>query len=81
MCNFFEKKICFEVFAYLCGIHCADPKDIFSQLVLQLDMVMFPLTINILGVSGRHCIPLATDPHTKTGVITGIICYSRVGAL
>ena len=31
--------------------------------------------MSILEVSGRHRIPLATDPHTGVGVITGIIWH------
>ena len=31
-------------------------------------LVISQLTIGILGILRRHCVPLATDPHTTTGV-------------
>ena len=59
-------------FAYLYGIHCAHPKDsFFFQFPLQLgakSLVISQLTITFLGVSMRHHIQFATNPHTRTGV-------------
>ena len=61
-------------FAYLCGIHCAHPKDTFFQFNLQLGaklLVISQLTISILGVLRRHHRPFATDPHTGMGANIG----------
>ena len=58
-------------FASHCGIIGAHPKQSRFQLPLQLGvkcLVISELTINILGVLRRHRIPLATDPHSGTGV-------------
>ena len=47
------------------------PKIVFFLSPLQLGakfLVTSQLTISILGVLRRHCIPLAADPHTGTGV-------------
>ena len=64
-------SICMARFASHCGIIGAHPKQSRFQLLLQLGakcLVISQLTINILGILRRHCIPLATDPHTTTGV-------------
>ena len=58
-------------FASHCGIIGAHPKQSRFQLPLQLGakcLVISQLTIGLLGILRRHCIPLATDPHTTTGV-------------
>ena len=63
--------ICMARFASHCGIIGAHPKQSCFQLPLQLGakcLVISQLTISILGILRRHCIPLATDPHTTTGV-------------
>ena len=63
--------ICMARFASHCGIIGAHPKQSSFQLPLQLGakcLVISRLTISILGILRRHCIPLATDPHTTTGV-------------
>ena len=57
------------------GIQLASLKDIFFLFQMQLSakcLVIFQLTISILGVLRRQRIPLPTDPHTGTGVISGI---------
>ena len=62
---------CMARFASHCGIIAAHPKQCRFQLPLQLGakcLVISQLTISILGILRRHCIPLATDPHTTTGV-------------
>ena len=61
--------ICMARFALHCGIIGAHPKQSRFQLPLQLGakcLVISLLTIGILGILRRHCIPLATDPHTTT---------------
>ena len=63
--------ICMAQFASHNGIVGAHPKQRRFQLPLQLGakcLVISQLTIGILGILRRHCIPLATDPHTTTGV-------------
>ena len=64
--------ICMARFASHCGrIIGAHPKQSVFQLTLQLGakcLVISELTISILGILRRHYIPLATDPHTTTGV-------------
>ena len=58
-----------------CGIQLASLKEICFLFQMQLSakfLVIFQLTISILGVSRRQRIPLPTDPHTGTGVISGI---------
>ena len=58
-------------FASHCGIIGAHPKQSRFQLPLQLGakcLVISQLTIGILGILRRPCIPLATDPHTTMGV-------------
>ena len=58
-------------FASHYGIIGAHPKQGRIQLTLQLGakcLVISQLTIGILGILRRHGIPLATDPHTTTGV-------------
>ena len=63
--------ICMARFASHCGIIGAHPKQSRFRLPLQLGakcLVISQLTISILGILRRHCIPLATDPHTMTGV-------------
>ena len=63
--------ICMASFASHCGITGAHPKRSRFQLPLQLGakcLVISQLTIGILGILRRHCIPLATHPHTTTGV-------------
>ena len=50
-------------------------KEIFFLFQMQLSakcLVIFQLTIGILGVLRRQRIPLLTNPHTGTGVISGI---------
>ena len=62
--------ICMGRFASHCGIIGAHPKQSRFQLPLQLGakcLVISQLT-SILGVLRRHRIPLATNPHTATGV-------------
>ena len=57
------------------GIQLASLKEIFFLFQMQLSakcLVIFQLTISILGVLRRQRIPLPTDPHTGTGVISGI---------
>ena len=57
------------------GIQLASLKEIFFLFQMQLSakcLVIFQLTIGILGVLRRQRIPLPTDPHTGTGVISGI---------
>ena len=57
------------------GIQLASLKELFFLFQMQLSakcLVIFLLTINILGVLRRQRIPLPTDPHTGTGVISGI---------
>ena len=57
------------------GIQLASLKEIFFLFQMQLSakcLVIFQLTISILGVLRRQRIPLPTDPHTGTGVIGGI---------
>ena len=57
------------------GIRLASLKEIFFLLQMQLSakcLVIFQLTISILGVLRKQRIPLPTDPHTETGVISGI---------
>ena len=57
------------------GIQLASLKEIFFLFQMQLSakcLVIFQLTISILGVLRRQHIPLPTDPHTGTGVISGI---------
>ena len=56
-------------------IQLASLKEIFFLFQMQLSakcLVIFQLTISILGVLRRQRIPLPTDPHTGTGVISGI---------
>ena len=56
-------------------IQLASLKEIFFLFQMQLSakcLVIFQLTISILGVLRRQHIPLPTDPHTGTGVISGI---------
>ena len=56
-------------------IQLASLKKIFFLFQMQLSakcLVIFQLTISILGVLRRQRIPLPTDPHTGTGVISGI---------
>ena len=72
--------ICTASFACLCGIffiYCAHAKySFFFQFPLQLGaklLVIYELTISILGGLRRHRVPLATHQHTKTSVIKGII--------
>ena len=63
--------ICMAQFASHCGIIGAHPKQSHFQLPLQPGakcLVISQLTISILGILRRHYIPLATDPHTTTGV-------------
>ena len=63
--------ICMARFASHCGIIGAHPKQSRFQLPLQLGakcLVISQLTISILGILRRHCIPLTTNPHTTTGV-------------
>ena len=63
--------ICMVRFASHCGIIGAHPEHSRFQLHLQLGakcLVISQLTISILGILRRHCIPFATDPHTTTGV-------------
>ena len=63
--------ICMTRFASHCGIIGAHPKHSHFQLPLQLGakcLVISQLTIRILGILRRHYIPVATDPHTTTGV-------------
>ena len=63
--------ICMARFASHCGIIGAHPKHSRLQLPLQLGakcLVISQLTISILGILRRHCIPLATDPHTTRSV-------------
>ena len=63
--------ICMARFASHCGIIGAHPKQTLFQLPLQLGakcLVSSHLTISILGILRRHYIPLATHPHTTTGV-------------
>ena len=63
--------ICMAQFASHCGIIGAHPKQSRFQLPLHLGakcLVISQLTIGILGILRRHCIPLATHPHTRTGV-------------
>ena len=63
--------ICMARFASHCGIIGAHPKQSRFQLPLQLGvkcLVISQLTIGILGILRGHCIPLATNPHTTTGV-------------
>ena len=58
-------------FASHCGIIGAHPKQSRFQLPLQLCakcLLISRLTISILGVLRRHGIPLARDPHNRTGV-------------
>ena len=53
-------------------IQLASLKEIFFLFQMQLSakcLVIFQLTISILGVLRRQRIPLPTDPHTGTGVI------------
>ena len=57
------------------GIQLASLKEIFFLFQMQLSakcLVIFQLTISILGVLRRQRIPLPRDPHTGTGVISGI---------
>ena len=57
-------------FASHCGITGAHKHSRF-QLPLQLGakcLLIPELTIGILEILRRHCIPLGTDPHTTTGV-------------
>ena len=57
------------------GIQLASLKEIFFLFQMQLLakwLVIFQLTISILGVLKRQRIPLRTDPHTGTGVMSGI---------
>ena len=59
--------ICMVRFASHCGIIGAHPKQSRFQLPLHLGakcLVISQLTISILGILRRHCIPLAIDPHT-----------------
>ena len=66
--------ICMARFASHCGIIGAHPKHSRFQLPLPLGakcakcLVISQLTISILGILRGHYIPLATDPHTTTGV-------------
>ena len=64
--------ICMVRFASHCGIVGAHPKQSCFQPPLELSakscLVISKLTISILGVLWRHCIPLAADPHTTTGI-------------
>ena len=56
-------------------IQLASLKEIFFLFQMQLFakcLVIFQLTISILGVFRRQRIPLPTDPNTGTGVISGI---------
>ena len=56
-------------------IQLASLKEIFFLFQMQLSakcLVIFQLTISILGVLRRQRIPLPTDSHTGTGVISGI---------
>ena len=72
--------ICMARFASHCGSIGAHPKQGRFQLPLQLGakcLVISQLTISILGTLRRHCIPLATDPHTTTGVNSGSRKNSR----
>ena len=58
--------ICMARFASHCGIIGAHPKQSRFQIPLQLGakcLVISQLTMGILGILRRHCIPLATDPH------------------
>ena len=58
--------ICMARFASHCGIIAAHPKQSRFQIPLQLGakcLVISQLTMGILGILRRHCIPLATDPH------------------
>ena len=53
------------------GIQLASLKEIFFLFQMKLFakcLVIFQLTISILGVLRRQRIPLLTDPHTGTGV-------------
>ena len=62
------------LFTYCC-IHGANPKDIWFQVPLQLCaklLAIFQLTIGILGVLRRQCVPLATDAHRGMVFINGI---------
>ena len=57
------------------GIQPASLKEIFFLFQMQLSakcLVIFQMTISILGVLRRQRIPLPTDPHTGTGVISGM---------
>ena len=53
---------------------CADPKySFFFQFPSQLGAKLYvisQMTITIFGVLRRHCIPLATNQHTETGVMS-----------
>ena len=63
--------MCMARFASHCGIIRAHPKQSRFQLSLQLGakcLVLSQLTISILGMLRRHCIPLATYRHTTTGL-------------
>ena len=69
--NQFCLGICMAQFASHCGIIAVHLKQSLFQLPLRLGakcLVISQLTIGILGILRRHCIPLATDPHTTTGV-------------
>ena len=70
-------------FACLYGIDCTCPQIFFSRPLAALSKKLghFKLNLGILGRFRRRSLPLAKDPHTGTGVINGIICCSRVGAL
>ena len=64
-----------------CGIQLASLKEICFLFQMQLSakfLVIFQLTIGILGVLRRQRIPLPTNPHTGTGVI-GAIGIGRSG--
>ena len=63
--------ICMARFALHYRIIGAHSKHSRFQLPLQLGakcLVISRLTISILEILRRHCIPLATDPHTTTGI-------------
>ena len=63
--------LCMARFASHYGIIGAHPKQSRFQLPLRLGalcLVISQLTIGILGILRRHYIPLATHPHTTTGV-------------
>ena len=53
----------------------------FACSLVQKLLVIFLLTISMLGVYRRHHIPLATNPHTGTGVISDLNNYNTVGVL